>query len=246
MFGDHFYHASIRKAVSVFGTIFNNIKVVRTDSSDEVRQIKRVPLAYGPREKFLSRIANKPDFEDPKIAIKMPRMSFEITSISYDSSQKLNRLNKITAASDDPTVRKTVYAATPYKIGMSLSILALNQDDALQIVEQILPYFQPDYTVTINDQTDIGIKSDVPIVLNSVSFEDTYEGDFVSRRAIIYTLEFTMNLKFYGPVSDRNIIQEVNIDINNAETLGFIEEYNATLDSNDSVIEDWDNVDDNE
>lgn len=245
MFGDHFYHASIRKSVSVFGTLFNNIKVVRKDSSDEVVQIKRVPLAYGPREKFLSRIANVPELDDSKIAIKLPRMSFEISSISYDSAIKLPKLNKVTADSSDPTVKQSIYAATPYKIGMSLSILTNNQDDALQIVEQILPYFQPDYTVTINDQTDIGIKSDIPIVLNSVSFEDSYDGDFMSRRAIIYTLDFTMNVKFYGPVTDRNIIREVNIDINNAETLGFIEEYNATLDSNDNVVEDWDDVDDN-
>lgn len=252
MFGDHFYNATIRKIVTVFGTLFNDIKIVRT-SNGEVQQIKRVPLAYGPRDKFLTRISQMPNFEETKIGIKLPRMSFEMTSIEYDSLQKLPKMNQLTQASDDPTIKKSIYTYTPYKIGMQLNILTNNQDDALQVVEQILPFFQPEFTVTINDQEDFGIKSDVPVVLNGVSFSEEYEGDFMARRAIIYTLDFTMNAKFYGPVTDRSIIREVNIDINDAQTLGFYEEYNAEVNPSDAgpddeytIDEGWDTIDNDE
>ena len=137
MFGNHFYHATIRRFVSVFGTLFNNISVVRKDSQGNVKSIVRVPLAYGPKEKFLVRIDEQPDLSTPNVAIKLPRMSFEILNIAYDTQSKLNRNNKILIDN------KIYYTYSPYNISINLSIMAKNQDDALQIIEQIIPYFQP-------------------------------------------------------------------------------------------------------
>ncbi len=149
MFGTHFYHATMRKSVAVFGTMFNNISVIRKDGSGGILNQIKVPLAYGPKQKFLARI-DQETMDDASMALKLPRMGFEITSLEVDLNKKENKLNKITAAhGTDSYKRQSIRAQTPYNIGMQLSILAKNQDDGLQILEQIVPYFQPDYSVTI-------------------------------------------------------------------------------------------------
>jgi hypothetical protein len=209
MFGDHFYNATIRRFVSVFGTLFNDIKIVRSTGTS-----MRVPLAYGPKEKFLARLDQQPNLEVPKVAIKLPRMSFEILNIAYDTQSKLNRNNKIQVG------ERLVYTYAPYNISLNLSIMAKNQDDALQILEQIVPYFQPEYTVTIKEGTTDLIKSDVPITLSSIDMTEDYEGDFMSRRAIIYTLSFDAKVRFYGPrhlggVIKKTIINTLDIDTQN-------------------------------
>jgi len=211
--GEHFYHATIKRVVSVFGTLFNNITIGR-HSGDKISNIQKVPISYGPREKFISRM-NK-DLDGNKIAIKLPRMSFEITSIEYDTSTKLNKLNTTitTGTNNSPRTRNKMYQSVPYTIGMQLNILARNQEDALQILEQIVPTFSPEYTVTIKDIEGPGSKTDVPFILNGVSFDDTYEGDYQGRRTLTYTLDFTIRARF-APNINKNvsIIKKVETEI---------------------------------
>ena len=233
--GVHFYHATIKRIVSVFGTIFNNIRVGR-HNGDKISNIARVPISYGPRQKFLARVNEKLD--EQKVAIKLPRMSFEITSIDYDTSTKLNRMNTtlLPTDSNDPLKRKTQKQTVPYILGMQLNIMARNQEDALQVLEQILPTFTPEYTVTIKDIEGPGSKTDVPFILNSVSLQDDYEGDFQGRRTIIYSLDFTVKIRFAPDTSDTNIIKKVethiadftNVSTTNARTLSTV---NVSADS---------------
>ena len=214
MLGQQFYHETMRKVVVAFGTIFNNINIVRKNNSGTVIQRMKVPLAYGPKQKFLVRLNNDPSLKT-KTAVTLPRIGFEINNLSYDPVRKLNRVQKFKKVKSSSTKSNrldTQFMPVPYNLDFTLFVMAKNSDDALQIVEQILPYFQPDYTVTINDMTDMGIKRDVPIVLGSVSYEDNYQGNFEERRAIIYTLTFTAKFYLYGPVTSDKVIKTVQVD----------------------------------
>tara|TARA_B100001778_G_C18479279_1_gene579539 strand:- start:178 stop:981 length:804 start_codon:yes stop_codon:yes gene_type:complete len=212
MLGQQFYHETIRSVVVAFGTVFNNIQLVRKDNDGKIQQTLKVPLAYGPRQKFLVRLAEDPDLTK-KIAVTLPRIGFEISNLTYDPTRKLNRVQKFKKVKGDNANRlDTQYMPVPYNIGFQLYILSKQSDDALQIVEQILPFFQPDYTLTINDMTDMGIKRDVPIILNSISYEDDYDGDFAERRSLIYTLDFTAKFYLYGPVTSSSVIKTVQVD----------------------------------
>ena len=236
MFGDHFYHATMRKSVAVFGTLFNNLKVARKAADGSILNQIRVPLAYGPKQKFLSRLDQETGF-DATMAIKLPRMAFEITGISLDTTQKLAKRNQITEThASDVTKKKTIKHYTSYDIAMSLYIMAKNQDDGLQIVEQILPYFSPEYNVTITPVSGFNHKQDVAIILGGVQIEDQYEGDFVERRVLIYQLDFTMKMKFYGPTGDQGIIREVNIDFHDKDvTTALFEEMDFTVGASDDA-----------
>ena len=212
MLGQQFYHETTRKVVVAFGTLFNDIQLVRKDNSGTIQQSMKVPLAYGPRQKYLVRLNDDPDLSK-STAVTLPRIGFEIAGISYDPTRKLQRVQKFKKVKGAKANQlDTQYMPVPYNIEFQLYILSKQSDDALQIVEQILPYFQPDYTVTINDNTDMGIKRDVPVVLNSISYEDDYQGDFASRRAIIYTLSFTAKFYLYGPVTSSKVIKTVQVD----------------------------------
>ena len=212
MLGQQFYHETTRKVVVAFGTLFNGITLVRKDNSGTIQQSMKVPLAYGPRQKYLVRLADDPDLSK-STAVTLPRIGFEIAGISYDPARKLQRVQKFKKVKGAKASQlDTQYMPVPYNIDFELYILSKQSDDALQIVEQILPYFQPDYTVTINDNTDMGIKRDVPVVLNSIAYEDDYQGDFASRRAIIYTLSFTAKFYLYGPVTSSKVIKTVQVD----------------------------------
>jgi len=212
MLGQQFYHETMRKVVVAFGTIFNNIHLVRKDNDGNIIQTMKVPLAYGPREKFLVRLREDADLTK-QVAVTLPRIGFEIANLSYDSARKLNRVQRMKKVKGDKASQlDTQYMPVPYNLEFTLYIMAKQSDDALQIVEQILPYFQPDYTVTINDMTDMGIKRDVPLVLNSVAYEDNYEGEFQARRALIYTLSFTAKFYLYGPVTSSKVIKTVQVD----------------------------------
>jgi hypothetical protein len=214
MLGQQFYHETMRKIVVSFGTLFNNIQIVRKNSAGTIVQSMKVPLAYGPQQKFLARINADPAL-GAKVAVTLPRLGFEMTGITYDPTRKLNRVQKfrkVKSSTDDSNKLDTQYMPVPYNINFTLYAMAKNSDDALQIVEQILPYFQPDYTLTINDMADMGIKRDVPIILNDVSYEDNYQGDFTERRAIIYTLAFTAKFYMYGPVTSSSVIKTVQVD----------------------------------
>ena len=191
MLGQQFYHETIRKIVVSFGTIFNDIHLLRKDNDGTIIQTMKVPLAYGPRQKFLVRLQDDPDLGS-KVAVTLPRIGFEITGLSYDATRKLNRVQKFKKVKTGNTKQlQSQYMPVPYNIDFGLYILSKQSDDALQIVEQILPYFQPDYTITLRDMPDMDIKRDVPVVLTNVGYEDDYQGDFTARRSIIYSLDFT-------------------------------------------------------
>ena len=225
--GSHYYNGTIKKIVSVFGTLFNNIYVGK-NVSGKLMNIHRVPLAYGPKEHFLMRIRTNEGAEYPTdIAIKLPRMSFEMTSIAYDSASKLNKLNHRKFAFEGDTDHVTkVYQSVPYIIGMQLSIMARAQDDALQIFEQIVPTFTPEYTITVKDLEGPGTLTDVPIILNSTNFDDNYDGDFAStRRVLIYTLDFSIKVRFVGDTTGgvRPIIKIVDANAHGDMNVGISE-----------------------
>jgi hypothetical protein len=211
MFGQYFYHSHIRKTVSVFGTLFNNISVQRKDGSGNAVNNIKVPLSYGPKQKFLTRLFEEPDLNAPEVAIRLPRMSFELTSMQYDTSVKLNKMNVV--AKPNPFGQSTIRNPVPYIMNFELNIYAKNQDDALQVVEQIIPYFNPEYVVTIKEIPSLSINRDIPVVLQSVNYTDDYEGDFTSRRVLIYTLDFSMKTFFYGPINaNQGVIKDVTIN----------------------------------
>ena len=216
MFNKVFYHQTIRRAVAVFGTIFNDINIIRRDGSGKILNTVKVPLAYGPKQKFLARIDQQADLNDPKIAIKLPRMSFELTSMTYDTNTKLQK-GSTTRYKEPGGSNKTMLGPVGYRLGIQLNILTKNQDDALQILEQILPYFQPEYTVSIK-QVDDSVITDMPIVLQGVNISDEYDSDFNSRRVILYTLDFETRVRFFGPVVDNSIIKKVITNFINNET----------------------------
>ena len=216
MFGEHFYHKQIRNTVIAFGTIFNNINIKRLDSSGNPLQNIKVPLSYSPREKFIARLEQQANLTgtDSSVAITLPRMAFDITGYSYDASRKLNKNQKrgVVTTNADTTKLNTQYSHVPYDVSFQLGVFTSNSDDGLQIVEQILPYFQPDYTLTIKDIEAMGIARDIPIVLNSINYEDNYRGDYTERRAIMYTLDFTTKFYLYGPVTSSKVIKTVQVD----------------------------------
>ena len=219
MFGQHFYHKQIRNTVIAFGTIFNNINIKRTDSSGNPLQTIRVPLSYAPKEKFIARLDQNADLtgNDSSVAITLPRMSFDITGYSYDATRKLNKNQKFVVAkntSGDTKRTNTQFSPVPYDVSFDLNIYTATSDDGLQIIEQILPFFQPDYTVTmIMDRDFMDTKRDIPFVLESVDYEDSYTGALTDRRRIIYTLKFTAKIYLYGPISSSAIIRKVSADL---------------------------------
>lgn len=222
MFGTWFYHKRVRMAVSVFGSLFNNLYVLRQNSSGETISQVKVPLSYAPSRTFIQRLQELSGGEESerRVAMKLPRMSFEITSMTYDSIRQLPKTNVFgTAVNSDTGKKNLFYTSVPYNITFDVNIYAKSQDDALQIVEQILPYFNPQYTISVKPfhEDHPEIKEDVPIVLQSVSFSDDFEGSVGDRRTIIYTLTFDMKIAFYGPNSTSSIIREVN---NNLYMLG--------------------------
>ena len=199
MLGTYFYHEIIRKTIVSFGTVFNGITIKHDKSDGEEFSEIRVPLSYGPSQKFLARLEQQPDLNKP-IQITLPRMSFEMNNVAYDSSRKTGVTQ--TFKTSDGTKMKKVFMPVPYNIGFELNIFTKLNDDALQIVEQILPYFQPSYNLTVNLVSAIKEKRDIPIVLENITMQDDYEGDFESRRVLLYTLRFTAKTYLFGPVTD--------------------------------------------
>jgi len=212
MLGTYFYHEIIRKTIISFGTIFNNIHIRHENSSAEVVDEMKVGISYGPMQKFLAKIKQQAQL-NKAVAINLPRMSFEMISIKYDASRK-SGVTQSFKASDGNNIKK-VFMPVPYNIGFELNIMSKLNDDVLQIIEQILPYFQPSFNVTVDLLDSIGEKRDVPIVLDDISFRDDYEGDFSSRRILIYTLRFTAKTYLFGPVSDStdSLIRKVQVDM---------------------------------
>ena len=216
MFGQTFGHGTLRKYVIYFGTLFNNLRLNRYDADGNIVQNMKVPLHYGPREKYLARVDGNPNL-DRQVAIQLPRMSFEMTGLTYDPTRKMQTLNKIKAANpNDPNYLMYQYAPVPYNIEFTLSIMVKNAEDGTFIIEQILPYFTPDWTATLNLNPDMGNagKYDVPVTFDNISSEDQYEGDFTQRRALIWTLTFTMKGWMFGPTKTNGgkIIKEIDVN----------------------------------
>ena len=214
MLGNYFYHEIVRKTVIAFGTLFNDIHVRHQDQAgNDISDIK-VPVAYRPRQKFLARITQQAEL-NKATQITLPRMSFEITNISYDATRKAGITQTFKAAdSTDGGKMKKVFMPVPYNLGFELNILVKLQDDGLQILEQILPFFQPAFTLSIDLVKSIGEKRDIPMILNSISQQDDYEGDFSTRRALIYTLSFTAKTFMFGHIAKtpEGLIRKVQVD----------------------------------
>jgi len=232
-----FYHSSIRKAVVAFGNLFNNIFIDRSDQNGNVIQTLKVPLSYAPRQKFLARIDAISDSQTRSdIQVILPRMAFEMLSIQYDPSRRVSLVQQNRAVNNTNTTVNNQYAPSPYNIQMALYAYVKNQDDGLQIVEQILPYFNPDFNLSINAIPQLGIKNDLPIVLDDIQYQDDYEGDFEQRRAIIWTLNFTLKLNFYGPINRQGIIKSVNVNtFSNSDLSNQITSYNVTIDPSNTT-----------
>ena len=216
MLGSHFYNQIVRKNIIAFGTLFNNIEMKSTDPSDgTVLETTKVPLAYRPKQKFLVRLEE--NNSNRKVSITLPRLYFEMTGIDYDPSRKTSPIQKYKTVIDDNGDEVRVqYVPVPYNLSFELGVIAKSQDDALQITEQILPYFQPSFSVTLNMIPDMNEKKDIAIVLNNVSYEDQWDDSFYERRYIIYTLSFTMKSYLYGPYNKSDIIKKAIIH----ETMG--------------------------
>ena len=213
MLGTYFYHEIIRKTIITFGTLFNDIRIKHEDRNNNTVNDIKVGLSYGPMQKFLAKLQQQEELKK-SVGITLPRMSFEMTDISYDSTRKSGVTQTFKAVDNTDNKLKKVFLPVPYNIGFELNIYCKLNDDALQIVEQILPFFQPSFNLTVDLVESIGEKRDVPIVLDSITFQDDYEGDFSTRRALIYTLRFTAKTYLFGPIasSTEGLIKKVTVD----------------------------------
>jgi len=209
MLGSHFYNEITRKNIIAFGTLFNNITLKKIDpETSNVLEEEKVPLAYGPKQKFLTRLEQNPDV-GRKVAITLPRLYFEMTGIDYDPTRKTSPIQKYRNIIDDNGNEvKVQYVPVPYNMSFELGIIGKSQDDALQIIEQILPYFQPSFSVTLNMIPDMDEKRDVAIVLNNISYDDQWDDSFMNRRYIVYTMNFTAKTYFYGPYTQSDVIRK--------------------------------------
>jgi len=220
MFGTYFSHGTIRKMVVAFGSLFNNITVARKDNSGvEVERIK-VPLSYANKEKFLRRIRQNPS-NNENLQMTLPRMAFDFSQISYDPSRKRNTTLRKVIEEDTATRTKvkSMYMEVPYNFDFQLFIASRHMDDGLQIIEQILPYFTPEFTVTLKLEDNFAKKVDVPIVLTSTTSDHDYEGSFDDTRNLIWTLEFTMKANIYSPVKTGGVILETGVMFTDKEAL---------------------------
>ena len=211
MFGSQFYHQSLRRYIIMFGNMFNDLVVRRYDANGNNIQAVAVPLAYGPKEKFLVRITQDPNL-DQQIAMQLPRLGFEMTTLNYDGTRRLQGVNRNVKVVSDVNKLDFNYMPVPYDLQFNLYAYVRNADDGAQILEQIVPYFGPEWTNSVRIIPQTSVTIDVPTILNTVSIEDTYEGDFDTRRALIYTFDLTLKAYFYGPVRLQGIIKRSQID----------------------------------
>lgn len=245
MISNYFYHEILRKTIVSFGTLFNDIKIKHKDNAGDDFSILTVPIAYGPVQKFLARIEQVPDLKK-RVAITLPRMSFEMTGIQYDSSRKSSTMQTFKTVDKTGTNELTqVFMPVPYNVNFRLSIMSKLNEDALQIVEQILPYFQPHLNLTVDLVSSIGEKRDIPMILERITMDDQYEGDFTTRRILIYTLDFTAKTYLFGPVGNGNesLIKQVQVDyytntnkVNASRQLRYVAEPRALKDYNNDEI----------
>jgi hypothetical protein len=207
----HFYNGTIRKYIIMFGKMFNDIDIVRYNNGEEVQTI-RVPIAYGPAEKWLTRLNEDPGL-DREVAVQLPRLAFELTSMTYDPSRALNKMTKSSSPSTYTNTVNSQYTPIPYNFNITLSGFFSYQEDAVQVAEQIIPFFRPEWTMSLQLMENSQDYYDIPTVLNNMSMEDTYESDFMTRRAIIYTWDFVVKGYLFGPERNRGVIKRTVIDM---------------------------------
>ena len=212
---EYFYNEIFRSVIIGFGSLFNGIQIQKKDESDDTFSVIKVPLAYGPTQKFLARLQQNPDLNHPT-QMTLPRMSFEFTNLQYDPSRKSTQTQQMVITSADGTEEKKAFLPVPYNMTITLSVYTKLNDDMLQIVEQIVPYFQPGYTLPIKFLGNFNEVQNVPVVLDNIDMSDEYEGNFDTRRALIYTFTFTAKTYVFGPLKD------VSGDIIKKVTTGFI------------------------
>lgn len=209
MFGHTFYFSTIRKYVIYMGTLFNDIHITRTNSSGNTTHLLKIPLSYAPKEKMLTRFEGDPSI-DRETALSLPRMSFEMLSLNYDSTRKLNSIGRVSAKDTDANKLKYQYNPVPYNFDFRLYVYVKNAEDGTKIIEQILPFFTPDWTSTLNLIPEMNVIMDIPVILDNISIEDSYNGSFTDRRALIWTLSFTMKGYLYGPIKKSKVIKFAN------------------------------------
>lgn len=214
MLGTYSYHEIIKKTIISFGTLFNQLYIKHQEEDGSDASLIKVPIAYGPIQKFLARLEQKPDLRK-RVALTLPRMSFEITSIQYDASRKVSTMQTFKAVKQDGGGGQVkLFMPVPYNIGIQLNIIAKYNDDMLQIIEQILPFFQPHFTLTVDLASSIGEKRDIPMILENIQMNDNYEGNYEERRNLIYTLNFSAKTYLFGPIADstEGLIKKVQVD----------------------------------
>lgn len=211
MFRQTFYFGTIRKYVTLFGTLFDDILIERTDKTGDLTALIKVPITYAPKDKMLARINADPDIDRQTAVGTLPLMSFEMTGINYDGSRKLNTIKRTVVS--DPTNANSMkyqYAPVAYNIGFRLYVYVKNAEDGTKIIEQILPYFTPDWTTTVQIIPEMDITLEIPVILDRIAQEDSYDGAFKERRAITWTLDFTLKGYLYGPIKKGAIIKFAN------------------------------------
>jgi hypothetical protein len=239
---EYFYNEIFRSVIIGFGSLFNGIQIKHKDTNDDTTSVIKVPLAYGPTQKFLARLKQNPDLNAP-VQMTLPRMSFEFTNLKYDSSRKSTQTQQMVITSADGTEEKKSYLPVPYNMTITLSVYTKLNDDMLQIVEQIVPYFQPGYTLPIKFLGNFQEVQNVPVILDNIDMSDEYEGNFDTRRALVYTFTFTAKTFVYGPLRD------VSSDIIKKVTIGYIAgerssnyERDVTYQVTPRAIKDYDGV----
>lgn len=214
MFGHAFYHGTLRRYVIMFGNLFNEIQINRFDNTGNKIQTVQVPIAYGPKQRFIERTLADPTGLKKSIAITLPTISFAMSSMTYAPQRKLNSTLKYKSNFNDGTDKKfsSIFAPVPYDFNFNLSILTRNSEDGIQILEQIVPFFTPDFTVTMKVLPEAGINLDIPIELTSVNSDDQYEGDFESKRILTWELEFVVKGYLFGPSVRKSFITNAEIN----------------------------------
>ena len=239
---EYFYNEILRSTIIGFGSLFNGIEVHHQNDQDQTVSVIQVPIAYGPTQKFLARMQQEANLNRP-VQITLPRISFEFISLTYDPTRKTSKNQSFLTTTPDGSQVKRVYSPVPYNMGFELSIYTKLNDDMLQIIEQILPYFQPHYNLSIKYLGNLNEIRDIPVVLDSVNMDDDYEGNFDTRRALVYTLQFTVKTYLYGPVTDvsGDIIKKVTIGYLASRTDGSISTRNLTYQVTPRATKDYDN-----
>lgn len=210
MFGSPFYFGLIRKYVILMGTLLNQIRITKTDSSGTVTSLVRVPITYAPKDKMLARIIQDPALDKSSAVAPLPMISFEMGKMTYDGTRKLNTIGKVSVRDATNADKfKYQYNPVPYNIDFKVYVYAKNAEDGTKIIEQILPYFTPDWTTTCNLIPEVNVTMDIPIILNNITYSDTYDGAYSERRAIIWELDFVLKGYLYGPIKSSGIIKFV-------------------------------------